>query len=444
MSSLAQFRDPALSLFQSAVDEIVARKTAATQSQGTGFPAAITRPDPDHSMVKMATTEASAAHDAIQTGAAPPPPPPAPVLGGLGDQVSYCASLARNYAVAKLLGHTDDANRYQALLTTKDGNCDPGWAEASLKYEEFLLSKGTIPYRVYQNMSDFVIDDKLPDNARVAIVGDWGTGQDTAKTILAQIARKNPDVVIHMGDVYYSGTDFEMENYFYNIWNESLDLTKIPTFTLAGNHDMFCGGAPYYKLIDQLGQPASYFCLRNDNWQFLAMDTGLHDSMPESNVPTYLEDTEVAWIADKIQNRGSRRTVLLSHHQLFAANEAICGQSVNDHLNQQLSPLLPSVDMWLWGHEHNLVIYQKYMGVLARCIGHGAFPVGLSEIPATPEFPDVPMVPLRLGDNGTFYNHGYAIMDLAGNTATLSYYQDTDETEPQYTETLASVATATS
>jgi hypothetical protein len=59
-------------------------------------------------------------------------------------------------------------------------------------------------------------------------------------------------------------------------------------------------------------------------------------------------------------------------------------------------------------------------------------------------FPDVPMVPLRLGDNGIFYNHGYMIMDLAGNTATLSYYQDTDETVPQYTESLAAVATAAS
>jgi len=182
-------------------------------------------------------------------------------------------------------------------------------------------------------------------------VGDWGTGQDAAKTVLAQIARKNPDVVIHMGDVYYSGTDFEMQNYFYNIWKESLDLTKVPTFTLAGIMTCSAGGAPYYKLIDQLGQPASYFCLRNDNWQFLAMDTGLHDNNPEGGGPTYLEDTEVTWIADKIQNRGNRRTVLLSHHQLFAANEAICGQSVNDRLNQQLSPLLPGVDMWLWGHE---------------------------------------------------------------------------------------------
>ena len=447
MSKLAQFRDPDLSLFQSAVDEVVARKTAGTQSQDTGGPGAITRPDPNSPMVKMAAVEAHAVDAAVKSGSPPPiptAPPPGVATEDLGSQLSYCASLARNYAVARIEGRTADANHYHELLTATMGDCDPDWAETSLKYEQFLLSKGKIPYRVYKNMNDFVIDGKLPANAKVAIVGDWGTGQATAKTVLSQIARKNPDVVIHMGDVYYSGTDFEMQNYFYNIWKESLDLTKTATFTLSGNHDMFCGGAPYYKLIDQLGQPASYFCLRNDNWQFVAMDTGLHDSKPEGNDPTYLEDTELAWVTDKIQNRGNRRTVLLSHHQLFAANEPICGKSVNAHLNQQLSSLLPNVDMWLWGHEHNLVIYEKYMGVLARCIGHGAFPVGLSEIPATPQFPEVPMVPLRLGDDGVFFNHGYLIMDLAGNAATLSYYQDTDEDQPQYTETIAATATATS
>jgi predicted phosphodiesterase len=446
MSKLVQFRDPDLSLFQSAVDEVVARKTAGVQSQDTGGPGVITRPDSSNSaMVKMAATEAHAVDQAVKSGAPAPSPGPAPVVAvteGLGDQVRYCASLARNYAVAKFLGHTADADRYHALLTATMGDCDPSWIETSIKYQEFLASKGKIPYRVHKNMDDFVIDGKLPANARVAIVGDWGTGQATAKTVLAQIARKNPDVVIHMGDVYYSGTDFEMQNYFFNIWKSSLDLTKTATFTLSGNHDMFCGGAPYYKLIDQLGQPASYFCLRNDNWQFLAMDTGLHDSKPEGADPTFLEDTELAWITDKIQNRGSRRTVLLSHHQLFAANEDICGKSVNDHLNQQVSPLLPNVDMWLWGHEHNLVIYEQYLGVLARCIGHGSFPVGLSEVPTTPKYPEVPLAPLRLGDNGVFYNHGYVIMDLAGNSATLSYYEDTDETDPQFTETLAGTATS--
>jgi len=239
-----------------------------------------------------------------------------------------------------------------------------------------------------------------------------------------------------MGDIYYSATDFEVQTYFYQIWQNTLDLKKTATFTLAGNHDMFSGGAPYYKLLDQLGQPASYFCLRNDSWQFLAVDTGYYDSKPGGNQPTKLHDSEVAWLADKIQNRGNRRTVLLSHHQLFAAFEDICGKPVNDQLNGQLAPLLPGVDMWFWGHEHNLVIYQKYMGVLARCIGHGAFPIGSGEVPSTPKYPQVPVEPITLAENEGFYSHGYVIIDLAGSSARVSYYQDTDEDTAQFFETM--------
>jgi 3',5'-cyclic AMP phosphodiesterase CpdA len=439
MAKLQQSRDPELSLFQSAVDEVVARKTAGTQSQDVGETAAITRPDPDNSMVRMAVLEVQAVDAANQAGT-PPPGVPAvaaqTVTEGIGDSVRYCASLARNLALAKVRGRTGDVSRYQELLSEKMGDCDPCWVEVGIKYAEFLASSGQIPYRAHKQLSDFVIDGKLAANARIALVGDWGTGQAEAKTVLAQIARKNPDVVIHMGDIYYSGTDFEVQNYFYQIWQNTLDLTKTATFTLSGNHDMFSGGGAYYKLLDQLGQPASYFCLRNDSWQFLAVDTGFNDSKPGGTDPTFLHDAEVEWLADKIQNRGNRRTILLSHHQLFAAFEDICGKSVNAKLNSQLSPVLPEVDMWFWGHEHNLVIYEKYMGVLARCIGHGAFPIGMSEVPAKPKFPEVPVTATALGNNGVFLNHGYVMIELAGTGASVAYYQDSDEDEPQFTEAL--------
>lgn len=445
MARLQQSRDPNLSLFQSAVDEVAARKAAGTQSQAVGEAGAIERPDADNSMVRMAAAEVKAVDAASKAGGPPPGVPAAAaqtVTEGIGDTVRYCASLARNFAVAKLLGHTSDATRYQDLLSEKMGDCDAGWAEVALKYAEFLASKGQIPYRAHQQLSDFVIDGKLPANAKIALVGDWGTGQQEAKTVLTQIARKNPDVVIHMGDIYYSATDFEVQNYFYQIWKNALDLSKTATYTLSGNHDMFSGGAAYYKLLDQLGQPASYFCLRNDSWQFLAIDTGFNDSKPGGATPTFLHDAEVQWLADKIQNRGNRRTVLLSHHQLFAAFEDICGKSVNDKLNAQLAPLLPGVDMWFWGHEHNLVIYQQYMGVLARCIGHGAFPIGLGEVPAQPKFPEVPVTGTTLGNNDVFFNHGYVLIELAGGDATVSYYQDSDEDEPQFTESLGAQAKA--
>jgi 3',5'-cyclic AMP phosphodiesterase CpdA len=266
--------------------------------------------------------------------------------------------------------------------------------------------------------------------------------------LLQALADKNPDVVIHLGDVYYSGTEYEMNNYFLEIWKETFDLDRVKTFTLSGNHDMYSGGAAYYNLIEFLGQPASYFCLRNDDWQFVALDTGLHDDKALNCPPTFLEETEVTWLKDKIATANGRRTVLLSHHQLFTANEDIGGQSVNGHLLEQVGPVLNDVALWLWGHEHNQVIYKKWQGVLARCLGHGAYPVGITEI-RPQRFPDVPIEPAGMLTKGaSFYSHGYAIMDLDGKSARLSYYQDSDKgKKPMFVEDIeapvANTATAT-
>ena len=438
MARIRQVRDPELSLWQSAVDEVVAKRKVGSQAQDiAGGAAAVSRPDSSDPMVHEAASFAQTA----QAAAAVPSPAggAAAATEAVGGPLGYCSATAYKLARAIFTRNKADEERYRKELgpfTT----CDPGYAEAAVKYAEFLASRGTIPYRRHQALSDFVIEGKLPAKAKVALLGDWGTGQPEAKALLAQIARKNPDVVIHMWDIYYSGTAFEVDKYFLQIWKSTLDLSKTATYTLSGNHDMFCGGKPYYDLIDQLGQPASYFCLRNDNWQFLAMDTGLHDDVPLAGKPTFLEDSEVEWLTDKIENAGGRRSVLLSHHQLFSAYENIGGKVVNDRLNAQLAPLLPKVAMWFWGHEHDLVIYKQYMNVLGRCVGHGAFPIGISELPSNPLFPDVPLESVRLQTNAAFYNHGYVIVELDGASARVSYYQDTDEDNPLYQETVQPTA----
>lgn len=434
MSRLKNFRDPDLSLWQSAVDEVVARKTGAARAQDVGGQTAIARPDTSNSMVRAATIDLTAEDD--QRPLQPPAEiVPAAAEGAL-DVAKYCSNVARKLAVAILTGNAAQEAICREQLG-KFSACDPGWLETVEKYVEFQVEKGVVPYRVYNNIDQYVIDGKLAENAKVAIVGDWGTGQDPAKAVLAQIRRKNPNVVIHLGDIYYSGTDFEVQNYFYQIWNSTLNLATTPTYTLSGNHDMFAGGVPYYHLLDQLRQPASYFCLRNANWQFVALDTGLHDRKPAANEPTFLEQTEVDWLKRRLDQAGGRRTVLLSHHQLFSAFEDVPpGQAVNDRLNVQIGPLLPQVAIWLWGHEHNLVLYKKQMGVLARCVGHGGFPVGLKEVPVQPKHPEIPVEDFRLQAGDAFFAHGYAIMELQGKNATISYYQDSDEDKAVFVDRL--------
>ena len=447
MARPKQFHDPQLSIWQSAVEEVATRRATGGQTQDVA-PAGVVsgRADQLDPMVAEATAycravdtgqnlaEAAAGHVATE---------------GLAQTAGFCSLTALKLAKAKILGNEADEQRYKDELA-KFGDCDPGYAEAAVKYADyFLAQQKQIPYVVWKNLGDFVIDGgkSLPAEATVAVVGDWGTGQEAAKLVLRQIANKKPDVVVHLGDIYYSGTDFEVNQYFLQPWKQILNLATNPTltFSLAGNHDMYCGGVPYYNLIKTLGQPASYFCLRNSNWQFIALDTGYNDHNPTGggSGATFLQDTEVNWLVDKFNNAGGRRTILLSHHQLFTAFDEIAGQEVNMRLYPQVASLLPKVALWLWGHEHNFVLYGPYRN-LARsvCLGHGAFPVGIHELTPEPKFADVSLLKdadghdIRPGITGSFYNHSYAIIKLTGDSGTVSYYQDSDEDNPMFEQSL--------
>jgi hypothetical protein len=335
-----QFRSVPASLWQSAVDEAVAQENAGS-SPAAGFgprAGAVKRPDPNDENI----AQAGAIAEAIDKGTEPPqPPPPSPAVG-FADTVKFCSVTAFRLAEARvkavLTGDDTELKRLERELKAPFGSCDPKWGQVIAIYVAQRIASKTIPYRRHQDLNDFVIEGRLPDVGKVAMVGDWGTGQDGARNLLRKIAARQPDVVIHLGDVYYSGTEHEMKNYFYAIWQKILGIPKMEwgskltdtaarpaTFTLAGNHDMYAGGEPYYKLIDLLGQPASYFCIRNSKWQFIGLDTRLHDSNPVAQNVTFLEDSMVAHKDVEVAWQANRQTSL--NHALvwvFVAWAAWC------------------------------------------------------------------------------------------------------------------------
>ena len=81
--------------------------------------------------------------------------------------------------------------------------------------------------------------------------------------------------------------------------------------------------------------------------------------------------------------------------------------------------------------------------MLGRCIGHGAFPVGVDEL-GQPD-PQVPIQQIALSPNseeGGLFQHGYVILDLDGKTAKTTYYQfdaGSQEEAEMLTETLGAV-----
>lgn len=261
--------------------------------------------------------------------------------------------------------------------------------------------------------------------------------------MLQQVAALKPDVLIHLGDVYYAGTHNEEQANFLDICRKLLG-PNIPIFTLCGNHDMYSGGEGYYWLVDQLGQQASYFCLQNDNWQFLAMDTGHNDHDPltvATNMTGLVTDgswAEENWLLDKINLAKGRRIVLLSHHQLFSPFGPVGSvdgkpYAYNPNLRSTFQAVTNQVEWWFWGHEHTLAIFDPYMGLKrGRCVGASAVPVFTDQQSYTNasglETYGGAGLPVwntkgQLGNNGTSYNNCFAVMTLNGSSANVDHYQ---------------------
>ncbi len=316
---------------------------------------------------------------------------------------------------------------------TATPSAPPGWSSSLRKYSNldwrFLcLAKtyakyckkydGEIRYNdwVTVGRSDpnyGVINWRLPNDAVVGVIGDWGTGLDDAEALLTDLVHEHkPAAIIHLGDIYYSGTPDSISNgsvipgecranYADVISRVFVAAGKrIPVFTLAGNHDYYAlgqGKNGFYETFNTMNdaipgaeQQASYFCLRtlDDGWQFLAMDTGYDDSNPKYQYdPLYagpkLQPTEVEWLQLQLASFPGA-TVLLSHHQAFSAHAKLNGElsaypdlpSMNPYLREAfVAHFAGDVAAWLWGHEHNFAAYRDGLFGLAkgRLVGCSAY-----------------------------------------------------------------------
>ena len=88
-----------------------------------------------------------------------------------------------------------------------------GWAQCGWYYTKYYVLAHLPPsYNDWQahtpaDINFGVIDYRLPKKSRVLIIGDWGTHMPDNAALLRQALKKfAPDVIIHLGDVYYSGT----------------------------------------------------------------------------------------------------------------------------------------------------------------------------------------------------------------------------------------------
>lgn len=291
------------------------------------------------------------------------------------------------------------------------------------------------------------VEWRMPADARIAVIGDWGTGTDDARALLTRlVATCRPAVLLHLGDIYYSGTPRETEWNFARVISETFaeHPPRIPVFIIPGNHDYYSGGRGFYGLLDTTNvgaarQAASYFCVRSDDarWQLVGIDTAFNDRVPGLAFdPRYtapsLHDNEAEWLSHKLEGFPGR-TLLFSHNQLFSAHSALNGSkagrprpNVNDDLERAVAGHVNRVALWMWGHEHNLAVYEDGVEGLARCrlVGCSAFETVTGDDPYEVVYPDMPYrkdPEVRLSQTAGMYSHGAALIDLGRET--VEYYE---------------------
>lgn len=232
---------------------------------------------------------------------------------------------------------------------------------------KFLKSKLGLRHRArFPGLPGPADTRRLPNGARVAILGDWGTGLYGAPRCANSIAT-DPDgfaAVVHLGDVYYSGSDNEVEQHFLNQWPWLGG--DVVNRACNSNHEMYSGGGPYFKrTLPRFGQSSSVFRLETDHWVVAGLDTGYDDHD--------LRQGQAPWLESVVRELDGRHLVLFSHHQLFSRLD-----SQGPKLASGLGSLLAGnqVFAWYWGHEHRLALYDQHptWGLHARCVGHGGYP----------------------------------------------------------------------
>jgi hypothetical protein len=249
---------------------------------------------------------------------------------------------------------------------------DPGWATV---VREKFYNLGSLGNQDFHPLP--TTPDRLGQKGKIAILGDWGTGLYGAPVCakaIEKIANRDGEfaLLLHIGDVYYSGTVNEVKSRFLPYWP-----TKAggKSRALNSNHEMYSGGAGYFGVtLPAFRQKSSVIALENEHFLFVGLDTGYREHDLAHGQAEWLEALER-------RVRGQKRVILFSHHQPYSFSFVESLESsllLAPGLVSKLRRLLERrcITAWYWGHEHRCVLFDPHpkWRLLGRCIGHSGFP----------------------------------------------------------------------
>jgi len=317
---------------------------------------------------------------------------------------------------------------------------DPDWYVVIAEGVLERLADGNAPFNDRPAEYDHAADD-----ARLVVVGDWGTGLPRARNVAARMQESIAAAlgagrqvhVIHLGDIYYSGLATEDQRRFLDPWPVTPEQAGagVTSWSLNGNHDMYSGGFGYFGTVlgdprfrhqrSPDGKPTSFFRLRSPSWDFIGLDTAWDTDVTSTGQIAVLQDPQGGYVAQTADG-SARRLVLLSHHQLVSYYDK---SDIGATLPAKLAPVLTAnrVTAWWWGHEHRAITYQAAGGVpYPRCLGNGGVPVLPDPDPPPGSTPAITWHSARtVRENGQGRTRfGFAVLDLQPDQIEASYVDD--------------------
>jgi hypothetical protein len=282
---------------------------------------------------------------------------------------------------------------------------DPHWMLAALNYATNVIDPDLVhalPPGNPQTTIALTRKDGTAADPVIGIVGDWGTGyypdqggaDCPAQRVMEQIT--NPklspaiDYLIHLGDVYYAGTDLrplpgEEQDNFYGLWP---DQGAGRNWTLNSNHEMYGAASGYFDVALQANGPfaaqdgMSYFAFSHGPWLVLGLDSAYYSDAANGmefymagGIGTEALPQQIGWLAQFQDHQGP--IMVMTHHTACDGP----GSNATALYEQVATALGRAPTVWYWGHTHNAIVYDQIdksgtIPTKGRCCGHAAIPFG--------------------------------------------------------------------
>ncbi|MBL4615063.1 MAG: metallophosphoesterase [Magnetovibrio sp.] len=287
----------------------------------------------------------------------------------------------------------------------KYAQLDGGWLTAGVNYAINLLDPESI-YHPYPTPDQAYKHDIGTGNESLslAIIGDWGTGaygndfggQGPAIAVMNAVRALKPDYAVHLGDVYYSGSDerlpqHEEQNFLVDQWNTGLTAGGT-NFTINSNHEMYGAAqgligvalAPTTPFAHQNKTP--YFALNFGQWVIIGLDSAYFDpsTLYMDGALGNSTNTQQQEFVQSLGDLSQKKVLVMTHHNpmSFDGKTISSNKKAGIGLWDGMTELLgKQPDAWYWGHLHLGVAYNENSilgatGTTCRCVGHGAIPYG--------------------------------------------------------------------